>query len=59
MGARARRVPAWADAVSVPAGGADARRGVRGASPTGPLRAAAPRVLRAVRDGDAAAAFPE
>lgn len=42
-----------------PAGGADAGRGVRGAPPAGALRAADARILRAVRDGDAAPAFKE
>lgn len=44
---------------SLPAGGADAGRGVRGAPPAGALRAADPRVLPAVRDGDAAPALQE
>lgn len=42
-----------------PAGGAEAGRGVRGAPPAGALRAADARVLRAVRDGDAAPALEE
>lgn len=44
---------------AVPAGAAAAGRGVRGAPPAGPLRAAAPRVLRAVRHRHAAPPVPQ